>query len=103
MEFCPKCGSIIMATERGSFACAKCGYRPKGKVKIEASEKMQKTSPISVIKEKESEVNPIVDMKCPNCKNEKCYFWTLQTRASDESETKFYKCTKCEHTWRKYR
>ncbi|PJB94591.1 transcription factor S, partial [Candidatus Pacearchaeota archaeon CG_4_9_14_0_8_um_filter_35_24] len=25
------------------------------------------------------------------------------TRAADESETKFYRCTKCDHTWREYR
>ncbi|PIO07920.1 transcription factor S, partial [Candidatus Pacearchaeota archaeon CG10_big_fil_rev_8_21_14_0_10_35_219] len=31
------------------------------------------------------------------------YFWTMQTRAADESETKFYRCTKCDHTWREYR
>jgi len=103
MEFCPKCGSIIIVTERGSFACAKCGYRPKGRVKIESSEKIAKTATVFVIKEKELEVNPVVEMKCPKCKHDKAYFWTLQTRSSDESETKFYKCTKCEHTWRKYR
>ncbi|PJB93879.1 transcription factor S, partial [Candidatus Pacearchaeota archaeon CG_4_9_14_0_8_um_filter_35_24] len=22
---------------------------------------------------------------------------------ADESETKFYRCTKCDHTWREYR
>ncbi|GAI81579.1 unnamed protein product, partial [marine sediment metagenome] len=35
--------------------------------------------------------------------NEKAYFWSVQTRSGDEAETKFFKCTKCEFTWREYR
>jgi DNA-directed RNA polymerase subunit M len=47
---------------------------------------------------------PIVkDEKCKKCGNEDSYFWTVQTRASDESETKFFKCTKCGHTRRDYK
>jgi DNA-directed RNA polymerase subunit M len=30
------------------------------------------------------------------------YFWTQQTRGADEPETRFFKCTKCSHTWREY-
>ena len=102
MEFCPKCGSvIILKGDKG--ACAKCNYRSKGKVKIQASEKMEKTEEIPIIKEKDLTTYPIVDMKCPDCKHGQAFFWTLQTRSSDESETKFYRCTKCEHTWRDYR
>lgn len=85
------------------IACASCGHKSKKKPKIEASEKMQSTEAIAVIKEGADATEPIVDMECPACKNKKCYFWTLQTRAGDESETKFYKCVKCKHTWRKYR
>jgi transcription factor S len=101
MEFCPKCGSIILVQDKKAV-CAKCSYKPKGKVKIQASEKIVKHGKVAVIKEKELNTYPIIEMKCDKCKNKKAYFWTLQTRASDESETKFYKCTKCEHTWRDY-
>jgi DNA-directed RNA polymerase subunit M len=102
MEFCPKCGSMIIVKD-GRAACAKCSYKPKGKVKIQASEKIDKSTTVAVINEKELSTNPVVQMKCPQCANKECYFWTLQTRAADESETKFYKCVKCEHTWRVYR
>lgn len=102
MEFCEKCGSIIIEKE-GKFVCAKCGYRPRKKIKIEASEKIKKGFAVDVIKEKESNIYPVVEMTCPNCKHGQAYFWTMQTRAGDESETKFYQCTKCRHTWRKYR
>lgn len=45
---------------------------------------------------------PITEIECPECKNKKAYFWLVQTRAADEPETKFLKCTKCKHTWRDY-
>lgn len=101
MDFCEKCGSVIAVSE-GKVACAGCGYKPKKRPRIKSFEKIEKKEVIAVVKQ-EDEVNPIVDMKCEKCKNDKSYFWTLQTRASDESETKFYKCVKCKHTWRVYR
>ncbi|MBI2451749.1 transcription factor S [Candidatus Pacearchaeota archaeon] len=82
--------------------CASCGHRLKGQLKIKSSEKIGQKESVAVVKE-EDNVYPVVEMKCPKCKNNRSYFWTQQTRASDESETKFYKCTKCKHTWRVYR
>lgn len=75
----------------------------KGSKKFIVSEKVEKAEGVAVVKGDEDDVNPIIDMKCPKCKHKKAYFWTMQTRASDESETKFYKCVKCKHTWRVYR
>lgn len=72
-------------------------------VKIQASEKIEKVNKVAIIDENKFATYPVVEIKCPKCRNNKSYFWTLQTRASDESETKFYKCVKCEHTWRDYR
>jgi DNA-directed RNA polymerase subunit M len=102
MEFCEKCGGMIVVND-GKASCAGCGHKLKKKPKIEVSEKLENKETIAVINEEASNVYPIVDMECPKCKNKKSYFWILQTRAGDESETKFYKCTKCKHTWRKYR
>src|SRR3989338_2461823 len=102
MEFCEKCGSIIVV-EGDKAACASCGHRLKKKPKIEASEKIEQRESVAVINEEADNTLPVVDMECPKCKNKKAYFWTTQTRSSDESETKFYKCTKCKHAWRKYR
>ena len=84
-------------------ACVSCGHKPKKRPKIEASEKIEKKDSVVVIKEDADNTLPVVQMECPKCGNKKSYFWTTQTRSSDESETKFYKCTKCKHTWRKYR
>ncbi len=104
MEFCEKCGGMIMVTD-GKAACASCGHKVRKRIKIEVSEKMKNEDSVTVIHEGENETNPIVEITCPECKHKKAYFWTMQTRSSDESETKFYKCTnpKCHHTWRKYR
>lgn len=102
MDFCQKCGGII-AVKEGKAVCAACGAKASKKPKIEASEKIRRHETIAVVKEGDDNTYPIVDMECPSCKNKKSYFWSIQTRASDESETKFYKCVKCQHTWRKYR
>lgn len=102
MEFCPKCGSIIVVDGKKAY-CGKCGHRAKGKVKIESSQKMSAGERVAVIDEGKLNTYPVVEIKCSSCKHMGAYFWTMQTRASDESETKFYKCVKCEHTWRVYR
>lgn len=102
MEFCEKCGGIILLEEEKA-SCAGCGYKVKKKIKIEASEKIDKKESINIIDEEVDNTSPVVEIICPKCKNKKAYFWTTQTRAADESETKFYKCVKCKHTWRKYR
>ncbi len=101
MDFCNKCQGLIIMKDGKTF-CASCGHKSDKKLKIKTSEKVENTEKIAVIK-KDDNINPIVDIKCSKCKNKKAYFWTMQTRSSDESETKFYKCTKCENSWRVYR
>ena len=102
MEFCPKCGAVIIQ-KRKKYGCARCNYISKDKIKLETSEKIEEKKKIEVVSEKQSRIHPIVSEICKECKNDKAYFWTIQTRAGDEAETKFFKCTKCEHTWREYR
>ena len=43
-----------------------------------------------------------VKIDCEKCHNTEGVWWTFQTRSADEPETKFYRCTKCNHTWRDY-
>jgi transcription factor S len=102
MEFCPKCGSVLIQKKNGT-GCARCKYSSKSKSKIISSEKIEdKKEEIEVVR-KDMETFPIIVEKCKKCGNDKAYFWTSQTRAGDEAETKFFKCTRCEHTWREYR
>jgi len=103
MEFCVKCGAILLQAGKRD-KCPRCNYSTKAsKEKIKTSEKIHEKKEIAVVKEEESNVNPITTELCPRCKNDKAYFWTVQTRASDEAETKFFKCTKCGHTHKVYR
>ena len=102
MEFCPKCGCVLMAINN-SFKCARCNYRPKSKIKIESSESIEKAPEIGVITDKDTDVFPVINCNCIECGNKEAYFWTSQTRAGDESETKFFRCTKCKNTWREYK
>ena len=102
MEFCPKCGCVLVEKKTG-YGCQRCNYKPKNKVKIESSETMGIKPEIGIITDKDTDVFPIINATCPKCVHKEAYFWTSQTRAGDEAETKFYRCTKCKHTWREYR
>lgn len=101
--FCPKCGSLLRPKDfkgKRLLACS-CGYKDQKSEKIELSEKKTVSSNVDVV-DKEVEVYPLTDVECPKCKHGKAHYWTVQTRASDEPETKFFKCEKCKHTWRDY-
>lgn len=102
MEFCPKCGAVIIQKVKNS-GCPRCNYSMKGKIKIRTSEEIEDQNMGVEVSKSTQGVHPIVNEKCKKCHNEKAYFWTVQTRASDEAETKFFKCVKCEYTWREYR
>ena len=43
-----------------------------------------------------------IKIDCEKCHNQEGVWWTFQTRSADEPETKFYRCIKCNHTWRDY-
>jgi len=102
--FCPKCGSILVPKSEGSkkILHCKCGYNNKEDISgMKFTEKLKVKKQVEVI-EKEIDTNPLTDADCPKCKHKKARYWTVQTRASDEPATKFYKCEKCKHTWRDY-
>ena len=103
--FCPKCGAILMPKQDGNrklLAC-KCGYTDKDIKKAKLKEVMDPSADITVVdRDMETKTLPLTEAKCPACGHRKAYFWTLQTRAMDEPETKFLKCEKCSKTWRDY-
>ena len=104
MKFCPKCGAMLLPKhEKGKmvFSCS-CGYKDKSKDKVEIKEEIKKQKVSSDVVDEKDSMLPETDAECPKCKNHKAYYWLVQTRAGDEPETKFLKCTKCSHTWRDY-
>ncbi len=102
MEFCPKCGAMLVK-KRTNLGCPRCNYSSRNKGKLKTSEKIDEGKEVAVLSGKELHTCPVINEKCKKCGNEKAYFWTVQTRASDEAETKFFKCTKCGNTRREYR
>jgi len=102
MEFCPKCGSVLIQ-KRKNDGCPRCNYSSKKKIVLKTSEKINEKNEGVVVTKETASVHPVVNETCKKCNHEKAYFWTVQTRASDEAETKFFRCVKCDNTWREYR
>ncbi len=103
--FCQKCGSLmVLDKDKKKSNCSSCGYSPRGKAEnLILKEKVGLTKEQEIeIRDKKIETLPKVDETCDKCGNKKAYYWTLQTRSSDESETRFFECTKCRKRWRVY-
>lgn len=99
--FCQKCGSILLPKNDNGKKCmgCSCGYRSDASGRL--SEEVKKDIKVDVVHE-EVQTLPLVEADCPKCEHRKAYFWSIQTRAADEPETKFFRCEKCKHTWKDY-
>lgn len=104
MQFCPRCGAILVPKKRepGKSQLCSCGYRIKTKQNFVLKENVRKKPKIEIV-EQNPEALPKTKEECPKCKNKLAYYWTLQTRAGDEAETRFFECAKCHHRWRSYK
>ncbi|MBT7903244.1 transcription factor S [Candidatus Woesearchaeota archaeon] len=104
MLFCPKCGALLMPKKDGNrkiMACS-CGYKSEHEMKPRLSEKQKHDDQEIEVVDSEIEILPLTKADCDKCGCEDAYFWLVQTRSSDEPETKFLKCKNCKHTWRDY-
>ncbi len=107
MNFCEKCGSVLVAQkEKGGrvvLVCRKCGFKIKDYKPLEISENVEK-DPLDevIIIEKNEEALPKTKTVCPKCGHKEAVWWIQQTRSSDEAPTLFLRCTKCRHSWREY-
>ena len=113
MKFCPKCGTMLRLKQmKGqheviiTYICDNCGYSNKaGRTVTQATEEeLAAAAPIKVVGDKESKLNtlPTTKIDCPKCGHDEASWWFLQTRSGDEPPTQFYRCAKCNHTWRSY-
>jgi DNA-directed RNA polymerase subunit M len=98
MQFCPKCGVRL---KKGT--CQKCGYS-EGEIRQEIKKTdLQSQSELTIFDETEKpETLPTIKIDCEKCGHTEAVWWMLQTRSADEPTTQFYRCTKCNHTWRNY-
>ena len=106
MDFCPKCESRLKKNSDGSLVCPKCQFVKEGKIKEDTKKSEEANSEFLVMDEsdlsKAKGLESTVKIDCEKCHNKEGVSWTFQTRSADEPETKFYRCTKCNHTWRDY-
>ena len=92
------------------LACPKCRYEKKTGRAVTVAAVAEKVverplhEPIAVIGKEEQKLRtlPTVKIECPKCGNNLAYAWQVQTRGSDESSTQFFRCTKCNYTFREY-
>ena len=107
MEFCTSCGGRILpkVDEAGKriSACVDCGKAVGEELDIKSVQQLDDNNKIQ-IKDEENNIQslPIEKEQCSKCGNEEAYSWQRQTRSGDEPATRFYRCVKCEHTWREY-
>ena len=104
MKFCPKCGMILIATEKENsvvLRCQKCGLETKEADKIISKVRREKEK-VVVIEKKAQEIRtlPTARVECPKCGHNEAFYWMVQTRGIDESSTQFFRCVKCGYTWR---
>jgi len=101
--FCPKCGGLLLPKKEGGkkvLSCS-CGYSGE-EAESKITEKLDSEKQEVEVVQDNVDILPIMEIKCPKCEHGEAHFWTSQTRAGDEPETKFMKCVKCKHTWRDY-
>jgi len=106
MNFCDKCGTVMVSKEEKGkmfLVCRKCGQKTKDYKPLEITERVDK-KPLDdvIIIEKNEEALPKTKTLCPKCGNSEAVWWLQQTRSADEAPTLFLRCTKCKHSWREY-
>ena len=94
-----------MVPTEGALVCKRCGKKIKMTKKTSeslVSKTEQKERVLTVIEEEEAVGLPTTKARCPECVNDVAYWWLRQLRSADESEVRFFRCTKCNFTWREY-
>src|SRR3989344_7069314 len=98
--FCPKCGSILLPKKSGKkkvMGCS-CGYidrQNESPMQIREEVATKERKPGVMDNKQVLDTLPTTEAECPACRHGVAYYWTLQTRAGDEAETKMLKCEKC--------
>jgi len=101
MKFCPNCEVRLKKTDSG-LKCSKCDYT-EGSTSTAKKVQEEEVSEFNVLDESEGkETLPTIKIDCEKCGHDEAVWWMLQTRSADEPTTQFYRCSKCNHTWRNY-
>lgn len=110
MDFCPNCGTRLTLTRKKKekvlqLTCPKkkCGYKKRAPPAV-IPKVIECVPSIAVIGKEERKLRtlPTIRIRCPKCGHNRAYVWQVQTRKSEESSTQFFRCTKCNYTFREY-
>jgi|TARA_B100001013_G_scaffold33388_1_gene18041 DNA-directed RNA polymerase subunit M len=105
MKFCPKCDvRLKKSTTNSVLSCPNCDYTEGQESDIQkgTSEEESKSDFLVLDENEGKDTMPTIEIECEKCGNNKAVWWMLQTRSADEPTTQFFRCTKCEYTWRNY-
>jgi DNA-directed RNA polymerase subunit M len=112
MEFCPKCGTRLTPLKKKEggkvallLSCPKCSYEKRATRPITPVPKVTEHSSqeqIAVIGKREQKLRtlPKVRTECPKCGNNLAYAWIVQIGSLEEASTQFFRCTRCNYTFR---
>ena len=98
IEFCG-CGGM-MVPAGGKIRCRTCGRTVDRK--MDAKIVTQGKRKDVIVFEDNDPGLPRIEKECEKCQNSEAFFMVVQTRSSDEPPTRFFRCTRCKHTWREY-
>ncbi|SEO78762.1 DNA-directed RNA polymerase subunit M [Halogranum amylolyticum] len=93
----------MMKTNGDKWVCGSCGYeklRDSAKEAQMVTTQGQEESEVVDVSDAEDKGLPTTTVHCPECGNDRAYWYMQQIRSADESETRFFVCTECEHKWR---
>ena len=107
MEFCPSCGKRMVlksVKDCAVFVCPICKLKKSKNSTVKTIGVKKSKEKIVVIGKEDQELktNPTTKINCPKCENNMAFTWQVQTRSGDEGATQFFRCTKCNHTFRIY-
>jgi len=103
IDFCPKCGAIMVPVKKDSsvfLQCRLCNKKIKKNIKIMKFVEKLKNREGVVVLEKDETIMPQTERLCEKCGNKRAYWWMQPTKDDDEAPTQFFRCTKCKHVWR---
>ena len=101
--FCPNCKSLLRP-EGENLKCSRCEFERPIDETVESTTKTELEEDLKDVPVfSDLDTMPVDDtVFCPKCENKGAYWHLRQTRSADEATTRFYRCTKCKHTWREY-
>ncbi|MFB6281360.1 MAG: RPA12/RPB9/RPC11 RNA polymerase family protein [Haloferacaceae archaeon] len=102
MEFCDECGAMMKA-DGDVWRCTNGHEKRRNGAAEDAwttQERAEDDGPVDLSDVDPADMNPTTEVTCPDCGHDRAHYTMKQIRAADESETRFFVCTECEHKWR---